>query len=180
MATHYVSVFLLVAALLSGCQRQTYRSDLYFKAGGKMFAFTVTVIDEKLYISVMCDAKEVAGASGSTVPGGKLARVETADLNADGNPELYAFLPKGSRWPGVVAYSCDAKECRRMGIEGAAGEVPPKDYCGEDAYSFEKDALVRQYTSCESPSTQKKLGIIRYKIKNGSSGMLLSATNVLI
>lgn len=175
MSLRYISLAILAAALLSGCQRRTYSSDVYFKAGEKKFAFAVAVIGERLYISVICDAKKVAGVSGAVVPGGKLARAEAADLNEDGSPEVYAFFPKGSRWPGLAAYSCGGRECSRIGIEGAAGEVPPKDYCGEDAYSFEEGALVRQYTSCGSPPGQKKPVLMRYRLKAGPWGERLIA-----
>lgn len=169
-----IAAVVLAAFFWTGCKRETYRTDLFYKAGGKTFAFTVTVIDRTLYVSSMVDGKTVAGSYGEMVPDGKLARVEAADLNADGEPELYAFYTRNySWWSGLAAVSCGERECVTIGMENSADGHPPADYCGEDAYSLDKDALVRQYTVC--PREEKKLGFIRYKLVKNSFGLLLKS-----
>lgn len=170
-------IFLAAALLICGCKKNSYRADRFYEAGGKRYAFTVAVENGTLYISGMLDGEPISGSQGAAVPEGKFSQVEVADLNGDGDPEVYAFYPQGYSWrSGVYAASCGVKGCVSIGMEDAAAGKPPADYCGEDAYSMEKDAIVRQYTACPAiVSGPKKLGHIRYKLVKTSFGLVLKS-----
>ncbi len=165
------------ALVFCGCKKDSYRADRFYEAGGKRYAFTVAVEDGTLYISGMVDGKRIEGSHGAAVPEGKLARLEVADLNGDGEPEVYAFSQGGhSWWTGLYAESCGENGCVPIGMEDGPGGRPPADYCGEDAYSLENNALVRQYTVCPGLTRgPKKIGAIRYKLKRTSFGLVLKS-----
>jgi len=171
-------VVLAAAVLLfCGCKKNSYRADRFYEAGGKSYAFTVAVEKETLYISGMVDGKPINGSSGESVPEGKFSRVEVADLNNDGEPEIYAFSPRSYSWSsGLYAYSCSEAGCVAIGMENAPGGHPPGDYCGEDAFNLKDGALVRQYTVCPvSSNGPKKLGYIRYTLIKNSFGLVLKS-----
>ena len=164
----------IAAGLLGGCKKQlaSYKADLMYQQGAVKYDFSVSVKDEILYVSVRRNGAELSGISGNHMPGGRVAEVTAADLNADGNPELYVFPDKDSSMPGLLAFSCGEKDCSAIGVEGGAGGPALMDYCGGDSYKIEGALLLRHYNGCKPAKGERMY--VKYALKKTSFGFILS------
>ncbi|MDO8803287.1 MAG: hypothetical protein Q7R35_02555 [Elusimicrobiota bacterium] len=168
----------VAAGLLSGCKKQVnlYKADLAYQQGAVKYDFSVSVKDEVLYVSIRRNGVGLPGLSGNRVPGGEVAGVAAADLNADGTPELYVFLGKDSSAPALLACSCGEKECASIGMEGGGGGQEPMDYCGGDSYKIEGNRLFRHYNGCKQAKGERLF--VKYALKETSFGLMLSSAGI--
>lgn len=168
----------VAAGLLAGCKKQvnSYKADLTYQLGAAKYDFAVSVKDEMLYVSARRNGVELPGISGNRVPGGEVAGVAAADLNADGTPELYVFFGKDTSVPGLLAFSCSEKECASIGIEGGGGGQAPMDYCGGDSYKIEGNRLLRHYSGCKQGKGEQLF--IKYALKDTSFGPMLTKAGI--
>lgn len=165
----YLIPLSLLLLAVCACQKPSYRADFTLETGGKNYDFSVSVAGGLLYLDVRRDGRQLGGVNGSSVPGGKVQRVEATDLNSDGKPEVYVFFEDQS-WPGFTAAACGETECNMIGMEGGAGGPRPEDYCGGDSYAFEKGELVRRYKACPPGTSAAVVRSLRYTLKENSFG----------
>jgi hypothetical protein len=160
------------AFIFAGCKKPvyTYKAELAYQVGGAQYDFTVSARDEMMYISAKRDGVELTGISGNQLQGG-VGQVAVGDLNGDGRPELYIFSAKESSVPGLLAFTCGAKECSSIGIEGGGGGQVPMDYCGGDSYKIEGKKLIRYYNGCKQANGEQLF--IKYALKETSFGLML-------
>jgi len=166
------------AGLLAGCKKQmnSYKADLAYQLGAVKYDFAVSVKDDVLYVSVRRDGAGLPGISGNRVPGGEVAGVAAADLNADGTPELFVFPGKDSSMSGLLAFSCGEKDCASIGIDSGGGGQAPMDYCGGDTYKIEGSWLFRHYNGCKQAKGERLF--VKYVLKETSFGLMLTQAGI--
>ncbi|MDD5209594.1 MAG: hypothetical protein PHV36_09415 [Elusimicrobiales bacterium] len=177
--TSFPALLLVFLAVLSaGCRKPSFRNDLVFENGNNKYKFTITVAEDMLYIGGKYNGADLSGTSGQMMTGKEIFQAAVADLNSDGEPEVYVFYRPADVGPGVHALTCKGGDCSSLGIEGSGGGPIPEDYCGGDSYRLEKDSIVRQYLRCPDKASGYKNALeprtIRYKLKYSSQGYILS------
>lgn len=143
-------------------KRQTYLVEV--RSG--VTSSTVTITSKGLSLSNKALRKEVAGL---------FTRAEMADIDADGEPEIYIFMqsPEGQRHGSAIVVASD--QGRRM------VEVPVPDlaadakhsagYRGGDEFAIVENVLARRFplhdADGEPTGTMRQL---QYKLVKGASG----------
>lgn len=172
---------LLIALTLpaAACHGPFFQNDLIFERPGKKHRFTIAVTNDTLYVYGKFNGEDISGISGRSMKGKEIFHAAAADLDSDGNPEVYVFYRPQDIGPGVIAATCRGKICSPIGAEGSAGGPRLTDYCGGDSYTVGKDSVLRSYASCsKSPSGDSSATHeIRYRLKHLASGDILAETD---
>jgi hypothetical protein len=117
---------------------------------------------------------------------GDIARVEVADLDRDGSPEIYVFVRSPGRGlPGeLVAYAANRKKSLSAIYLPPVSEDPTiaKGYRGEDEFTVVENTLVQRfalYDSAEASAGRTgKMREIQYRLMPGEAGWILRRQKV--
>jgi len=163
------------AVALAGCSKPLFQTDLSFAKNGNKYDFSVSIAEDKLYISCKYNGADIGDGSGWNMYGKSITQVAVKDLNSDGYPEVYAFNDRPSSLPNLNAITCIQSSCSQIGIEGAAGGPAPDNYCGEDSYSIGNNLITRKYRLCKKVNAVGDgFGTIAYKLNKNSFGYILN------
>lgn len=116
---------------------------------------------------------------------GRVVEAEVADLNGNGQPELYVYVQSaGSGSYGeLVAYAViNGDQLSPIYLQELSG-APANGYRGHDAFRIVEGCLVRRFPIYRpSDSNAKATGGLRqicYKLRNGEASWILQPTSVL-
>lgn len=117
---------------------------------------------------------------------GDIARVEVADLDRDGSPEIYIFVRSPGRGlPGeLVAYAANRKKSLSVIYLPPVSEDPTiaKGYRGEDEFAVVENTLVQRFALYDSADTSAgrtgKMREIQYRLMPGEAGWILRRQKV--
>ncbi|CAN7699207.1 hypothetical protein [Pseudomonas umsongensis] len=117
---------------------------------------------------------------------GDIARVEVADLDRDGSPEIYVFVRSPGRGlPGeLVAYAANRKKSLSAIYLPPVSEDPTiaKGYRGEDEFAVVENTLVQRFALYDSADTSAgrtgKMREIQYRLRPGEAGWILRRQKV--
>lgn len=146
-------------------KRQSYQVEV----GSGVTSSTVTITPKGLSLSSKPLKKEVAGL---------FVRAEMADIDADGEPELYIFMqsPEGQRHGSAIVVASD--QGRRM-VEVPVPELSADaknsaGYRGGDEFAIVEKVLARRFplhdADGEPTGTMRQL---QYKLVKGAAGPTL-------
>lgn len=115
---------------------------------------------------------------------GRVMGAEVADLNSNGEPEIYVFVQgAGSGSYGdVVAYAVSNNTLLPISLKGLSGAMA-KGYMGHDSFAVVENCLVRRFPIYNAnDSNAKATGGQRqicYKLKAGEAGWILRPSSAL-
>jgi hypothetical protein len=117
---------------------------------------------------------------------GDIARVEVADLDRDGSPEIYVFVRSPGRGlPGeLVAYAANRKKSLSAIYLPPVSEDPTiaKGYRGEDEFAVVENTLLQRFALYDSADASAgrtgKMREIQYWLMPGEAGWILRRQKV--
>jgi hypothetical protein len=115
---------------------------------------------------------------------GRVVGAEVADLNSNGQPEVYVFVQgAGSGSYGqLVAYAAGNGSLLPISLQELSGPMA-KGYMGHDAFAVVENCLMRRFPIYrDGDSNAQATGGLRqicYKLKAGEAGWILRPTSVL-
>lgn len=166
-----------MALLLGGCSKPDFHVDLTFAHRNNRHEFSVSVNGGILYISGKYNGADITiGSSGKMMRGKEIFQASSADLDSDGNPEVYVFYRPPDLGPGIYAVTCREGSCESIGVEGSAGGREPEDYCGGDSFTLDKRTITWNYLACAAaPGARKspELRALKYELGRTTFGLIL-------
>lgn len=113
---------------------------------------------------------------------GLITRIETADLNVDGSPEIYIYGFDGKSQT-LLAYSANKKKSLSSIVIPELTPKEAKGYRGRDEFAVVEGILARRFPIFpdDNPASQptNKIRQLQYKLKAGEAGWLLKVDKVI-